>query len=407
LRHRGDTPRGKRGTRLKYAPLIWTALWRKPIESVLTLLAITAAFTLLGLMVGLRSSYHAAIDGARRDRVEVTPKFIALSPGGLPLALKERLARLEGVEAVGVLKGLGGYYRDRKNFCQLMSVDAGMRLAWSELPLTSAQWDELFATPSGAFITRTNAARLHLKRGDPLPIVAENSAETGGRPAIELTVLGVMDDDPQWDYHQVLTNFTYIDALRPPEQRNFVWLFRLAVRDAERALDLGRQIDRSLANSGTPTRTVPVRMTALATASYGLPLESITWTVGSAGLFVVLLLIGNAIAESVEARIGELGMLMSLGFSQNLLRALVFAEALLPCVVGALLGSALAFRLASLPRALFPPNLAGTPPETTWASVLLHAMGFAVLLAFVAALVPLRRLGRLDVAAAIAGRRGY
>jgi putative ABC transport system permease protein len=354
----------------------------------------------------LRSSYHAVIESARTDRVEVSAKFPGLLRGGLPIALADRLGQTEGVVAVGALKGMGGYYRDPKNFVQLTGLTEGMRRAWSELPLTAAQWDKLLATPAGAYITRTNAKRLQVKEGDELPIVPENSADIEGRRNIELTVLGVMDDDPQWDYHQVLTNYSYLDQLRPPEERNRVWVFRLAVSDPERTIEMARQIDRSLASSGTPTRTSPTRRTAQLAANYGLPLESLTWTVGAAGLFVVLLLIGNAIAESVEERIGELAVLMSLGFNQNLIRALTFAEALLPCLAGALVGGVLASQLSAVPRALAPQNLAALPPEQVLGDILGNATGFAILLALVASVAPLRKLTRLDVAAALAGRRG-
>ena len=39
---------------MKYAPLIWSALWRKPTEAILSWLTVTAAFALFGLMVGVR-----------------------------------------------------------------------------------------------------------------------------------------------------------------------------------------------------------------------------------------------------------------------------------------------------------------------------------------------------------------
>ena len=44
---------------MKYFPLVWSAIWRKPTEAVLIWLAVTASFTLFGFMVGL----HAAFNG--------------------------------------------------------------------------------------------------------------------------------------------------------------------------------------------------------------------------------------------------------------------------------------------------------------------------------------------------------
>ncbi|HXR90663.1 MAG TPA: hypothetical protein VN750_10310 [Steroidobacteraceae bacterium] len=41
---------------MKYAPLIWSALWRKPADAVLTWLTVTVAFVLLGLMLGVNAT---------------------------------------------------------------------------------------------------------------------------------------------------------------------------------------------------------------------------------------------------------------------------------------------------------------------------------------------------------------
>jgi len=42
---------------VKYAPLVWAALRRKPVEALLTWLAIIAAFTLFGSTPGLKQSH--------------------------------------------------------------------------------------------------------------------------------------------------------------------------------------------------------------------------------------------------------------------------------------------------------------------------------------------------------------
>jgi putative ABC transport system permease protein len=54
---------------LKYFPLIWAALWRKPAEFVLTLLSVTAAFTLFGTMVGFKNRVQSLVEASRQDRV--------------------------------------------------------------------------------------------------------------------------------------------------------------------------------------------------------------------------------------------------------------------------------------------------------------------------------------------------
>ncbi len=388
---------------MKYAPLVWAALWRKPVEAILTLLAVTAAFTLFGLMIGLNTTYQVVVDTARLDRILVNQRFPDTSPDGMPIAMADTLARIAGVTAVGSMRAMDAYYQDRANPFTMIGVDEGMRGAWRELPLTPAQWDQLAATPTGVYVTREIAQRLHIQAGDALPLVPLNRAWTNGKN-LDLTVLGVMDDDPQWDDREILANFRYIDSLLPPEHQGHVWGFRLAVRDPARALDIGRQIDDYFANSGAPTRSQPMKLRAQMNAHFGLPIESIAWTVGAAGLFVVLLLVGNAIAESVDERIPELAVLTAVGYTRPRLFGLVFVEALVPCLLGAVLGSAVAPRLSAVPRSLVPPGFRGLPPLMLWSQEISYAIGFAVALSVVACAAPLLKLRRLNPAAAILQR---
>ena len=389
---------------MKYAPLVWAALLRKPAEGVLMLLAVTAAFTLFAVMVGLNATYRAVVDSARMDRIVVYQKFPDSSPGGMPLAVGGVLARVAGVTAVGAENVLPTYYQVRSNSVTVIGVDAAMRNARPEIPLSPEQWDRLRTTPTGVFITRANAKRSHLREGDPLPLVPLDAAAIGGRKSLVFTVLGVMTDDPQWDYRLALANFRYVDSLRSPDQQGLVSGFRLAVANPSRAIAIAHQIDRRFANSGSPTRSQPLKLSVQTSANFGLPIEAITWTVGAAGLFVVLLLVANAIAESVDERMPQFAVLATIGFSHAGIRALVFAESFAPCFAGAVIASVLAPRVAAIPRNLVPPDFSGLPPYMFWFEQFSSAIVFAVLLSLIGSAVPLLKLQRMNVAAVLAGR---
>ena len=134
---------------MKYFPLIWSAIWRKPTEAVLVWLAVTASFTLFGLMVGLHASYDRVIATARLDRIYVNARFPGASATGilLPIGARDEVARVNGVSAVAAAYYLWGYYQEPYKRARIRAVDEHMRLAWPELPLTPAQWDQLVATP--------------------------------------------------------------------------------------------------------------------------------------------------------------------------------------------------------------------------------------------------------------------
>lgn len=390
---------------VKYFPLVWTALWRKPAETILIGLAVTVSFTLFGLMVGLHATYDRLIENSRMDRLYVNARFAAVSPMGilLPFALRDQIAHVEGVSAVSSVHYLRGYYRDPHQRAMIYAVDEHMREAWPELPLTAAQWDQLLATPAGVFITRSRAAALGLEAGDTLPLITPPGTRADGAPSWEFHVLGVMPNMPGYD-SLILGNLSYVDHSMPPALKSYAWEFRVAVRDGAKANDISVRIDRELANSSSPTLTIPDKVSQIDAVNSGLSVASKTWPVAGAGIFMTLLLTANGIAQSVRERTPEFAVLKTIGYRQSTLMALVLAEAAIPCMAGAGIGMGLALLLTQLPTHFLPTDLASMPKPTLSPGVFALSLTCALLVALVGVAIPLQRLRRLSVIDALAGR---
>ena len=148
---------------MKYLPLVWAALWRNRMESVLMLLASSVAFALLGTMVMLNAAYKRAIDDTRMDRLIVACAFDC---GVIPLGYREQLLHIPHVTAVGGQLWLGGHEQDERHPITVMFVDQHLRSAWPEMLLSAEDWRSLDATPAGIFLTRTAAARRNVRVGD-------------------------------------------------------------------------------------------------------------------------------------------------------------------------------------------------------------------------------------------------
>ena len=390
---------------MKYFPLVWAALWRKPAEAILIWLAVTVAFTLFGLMVGLHATYDRLIENSRMDRLYVNARFANVSPMGilLPFALRDEIAHVEGVSAVSSVHYLRGYYQNPHQRVTIYAVDEYMRKAWPELPLTAAQWDRLLATPAGVFITRGRAATLGLKAGDTLPLITPSGTRLDGAPSWEFHVLGVIPDMPGHE-SLILGNLRYVDNSMPPALQGYAWEFRVAVRDGAKANDISVHIDRGLANSSTPTLTIPDKVSEIDAVNSGISVASKTWPVAGAGIFMILLLTANGIAQSVRERIPEFAVLKTIGYRQSTLMALVFAEAAIPCVIGAGIGAGLAVLLTRLPTHFLPTDLASMTKPTVSLGVFAFSLACALLLALVGAAIPMQHLRRLSVIDALAGR---
>jgi len=386
---------------VKYLPLVWAAVRRKPMRLVLTLLSIVVAFALFGMMIGFRASLSHLVDTARADRIYVSSRF----GGGLPYAMVDQVARVPSVIHVANMGGVGGYYQNPRNNVGIQMIDGAMHQVWPELPLTAAQYGELAANRTGAFFSRNLAQRFKLKKGDTFPIKAPGIRRADGSQAWTFTVLGIVPDMETAPNGFAVGNLTYFNESRLPAERNTGGFFRVLVGDPARGDAIAKLIDQTFANSGTPTNSITEK-TAYENGTgggNGIDFPFIMESIAAAGLFMILFLTGNSIAQSVRERIPEFAVLKTIGFSDSGVMALVFAEAAVPCLAGAAIGMALATWLAAIFPRLLPPNV-GFPAPYMSPLVYGIALFFAVLVALVSAVLPATRIARLDVATALSGR---
>lgn len=383
---------------MKYFPLIWAALWRKPTRLILTLLAVSAAFTLFGVTIGFNASIHNLIALSHPDRVLVNTRY----GGYLPLAYKDQIARLPGVTKITYVGGVPGYYQDRKNNVFVLMGAENFDTEMSDLPLTPAQWNQLHAVRDGIFVSQFTAARFHLKPGDQFPVQSAALTRRDGK-IWPFTVLGVAPDIPQDFNGYILGNYDYWDESRPAALHGTVIQLSFLVSDPDRAGATAKAVDAMFANSPVPTNSISQKDAVEGASQAGINIPFVTTVVAGAGLFMILFLTGNGIAQSVRERIPEFAMLKTLGFSDLGVVALVFVEAALPCLLGAAIGIGISKAFAQALPHLLPANL-GLPVPYMSPAVLSLAFVFAIIMAFLSAVIPALRLKRLDVASALAGR---
>jgi putative ABC transport system permease protein len=397
-------------TVVKFMPLVWAALWRNRTESVLTLLALSVAFALFGTMLTLNAAYQQAIEDTRMDRLIIACAFDC---GAVPLGYREQLAQIPGVIAVGAQSWLGGYVADERHPIMVTFVDEGMRAAWPELPLSPADWRALHANPSGVFLSRQAAARYGVRPGDELPVTTYlGSSRADGNPAWYLTVLGFVSDPPAWKSGfaaprlepMIVGSLSYHENTIQLGERGLVNLMRVAVDRPENARAVCREIEARSTNATPALYCVPARDDAEETADANINMRQISLGIGAAGLFMILFLCANGVAESVRERLPEFGALKAMGYGDSRIAALVVLEAALPIVLAALIGGALARAADALVAHLADAGVINMPDVHASIASFAWALAVALLIALLSAVAPLYRLRHMDVAAVMAGR---
>ena len=82
--------RRRRDRRMRFLPLIWSGIWRKPGRTILIFLQVSVAFALFGVLQGLKSGVEHLIAEARADLLIVHSR-VGFFAASLPLGMLEQI----------------------------------------------------------------------------------------------------------------------------------------------------------------------------------------------------------------------------------------------------------------------------------------------------------------------------
>jgi putative ABC transport system permease protein len=385
---------------VKYFPLIWAALRRKPIRTVVTFLSVTVAFTLFGLMIGLNDTLHQIEARARADRIWTVGRFNNFA---MPITVARKVAALPGIKRVTVMSYLNGYVGDPKDPSGALMADDAYGAIFTD-QLTPEGWESIRRDHTSISMTRLQAEHFHKKVGDTFTVIAPQSVKADGSNVWTFKIGHISEDVPQVPLGFIAGSYDYYDRSMPLALQGTIAEVDSVVADPAKAGTIAEQIDRIFANSANPTQSTPEKtILAVNSNSGGIDVGALTHEIALTGLLMILFLISNVIAQSVRERRAEFAALKTMGYSDSLVIALVAGEAALPCIAGAVCGVLVAAALASqLPGVL--PRTFGIPPPIMTPAVYLWALASACVMALASTALPALRLSRLDIASVLSGR---
>ena len=343
-------------------------------------------------------------DAAFRRMVEVINPPVVVTGArfadNLTDGVGQQIAAMPNVAAVSAAGAVVGYYRNPRNAAGAMMVENAA--GWPNTPLTPAQWAQWQTKPNGIFLSRTHAAKWGLKKGDIYNIIAPSIPRADGGQAWRFEVLDVLDDTPYWPGGFSFGSYRYYKMSRPLADQPKAGWFQAVVKDPQAAEKTAIAIDARFANSAIPTESISERTMRMDEGTAIVNVAVVTRRVAAVGLFMILLLTAHGMAQSVRERLSEFAVLKTMGYSDAGVIALLFAEALVPAILGGVLGLGLAALIAArIPKLL--PSLSLPEPYLSGA-VMAQALLAVIVLAFLSVVLPALRLKRLDVAAVLAGR---
>jgi putative ABC transport system permease protein len=378
---------------LRFLPLIFASLRRRKLRTLFTLLSITVAFLLYGLLSAVRNGFDANLQGAVEDRLVTMHKVSIVQP--LPLSYLERIASVPGVKLVTHSTWFGGHYQNDRNVLTTYPVPPESYLAvYPEYQIPPQDRERWLHDRQGALVGRALASTHGWKVGDRIPIRSDIYAQRDGTFVWDFVIDAIYDNkEPGGDVSSFYFHYDYFDESRTVGKGLVGWYIE-RLESPERSAEIGRAIDTRFSNSSAETKTGTEKAFVQSFASQTGDIGAIVTSIGIAVFFTMLLVSANTMAQSVRERTNELMVLKTLGFSDPAVLALVIGESLLLTVLGGALGTALAMLLVtrlSTTLSQYMSSFLLTPTSYTLAAVLMLALGLA------AGILPAARASRLKI----------
>jgi putative ABC transport system permease protein len=381
---------------VKYLPLLWSGIWRKPGRTVLVLLQVAVAFALFGLLQGMKTGVDRSVANTRADVLFVGSADIGGAP--LPLSYLERLRLLPGMKSVSYADGFLGTYQ-RPNQAVFVLAIPPTKLWLTLTPeiflVLPKDLDALEKTRDGALVTMDIAKKYGWHIGDRIPLNS-NTLQIDGSGTWTFQIVGTFTDHEPGEAGFIVANYDYLNEARVLN-KSTVRNFYAAISDPKRAAEMSDTIDHLFANSSNETTTASFREGAQQQMRSIGDLNLLIRSVISAVLVALLFSITTIRMQTIRERTPELAVLKTLGFSDRSIFLMVVGESLLICIAAVLAGLALAtgvfpYTAKFIPGLSMPPTVVG------------FGLIGAVTVALITAAPPALRAARLQVVDALAGR---
>jgi putative ABC transport system permease protein len=382
---------------MKFLPLVWSGLWRRPARSILTAMCIVIAFLLLGLLEGVNAGFAKSIADAHRDLLVTNTRV--RGGGQMPISAMATIRSIPGVKEVAQRAYFMGSYRDPASKNMVAAIATQPELFFRLRPafaVAQKNLDAMRETRAGMLVTPALLGQYGWKIGDTVTLRSQ-TLKTDGNSDWAFTIVGTFDTakEPSRAYFGII-NYAYLDEYRV-ENRGTAETFYVRIADPTKAVATATAIDRIFANSSHETRTRSDQERAEYQAKQMGDVAFFTNAIMGAVLFTLAFLTGNTLRQSLHERIPEFAVLKALGYTDGHVLSLAYAEALLLFIPSAALGLALAYLVAPLAKEDI--GAIVVSPAVSLAGLLC-----AALLALMGASLPALRLSRMSIVASLGKR---
>jgi len=382
------------------AGFVTANLFRKKTRTILTGLSVVMAFLLFGLLQSLNHVFEAGADFVGATRLITQARVSFTQP--LPLSMLPKLEAIPGVARVTYSQWFGGVWQTNTQVFTFSVDPSSYHDVYPEWVMPEDQWKSFANTRTAMVAGKLAAEQYGWKVGQKIPLSSNIYPQKNGSKSWAFDLVGIFDGkDEDWRKQsaQVFINHDYFDeANQFGKGRTNFFILKLATGANPEAIS--KTIDAMFENSPDETKTQTEKDFNLGfikqLGDIGLMVRWILFAV----FFTLLLVVGNTMAQSVRERVPELAVLKTLGFSDGSVLGFVLAEAVALCLIGGIVGLALATLLGGMVEKATGGQFQLPVDAFVW------SVGIATifLMSLAVGLLPALRARRLKIVDALAGR---
>lgn len=378
---------------LRYIELSLKNVWRNRRRTILTLSSMAMSLCLLGILLSVYKAlfYNEATPG-QALRVIVRHKVSLGNP--IPVAYENQIRQVAGVKEISPWNWFGGTYKDAREFKNMFArfgVDPAPFLRMrTQMEMPEDQRRAFVTDRTACIISKDLADSLHFQIGDRVTLQGDIYPVN-----LDLTVRGIFED-PDAE-NTMFFNMEYLRQNPSLINRSFDSIIAILANSPGDVPRISRTVDEMYATSQYPTKTESEQQFALSFVAFLGNMKLYLLIICCAVIFTILLVSGNTMAMAVRERIREVGVLKTLGFTNDAILGMILSESVAVAMIGGFIGIMIALLIVHLLGSLHQPWVAQIRRmELGYVNALICA-GVAGFVGIVAAFVPAVNAARTNI----------
>lgn len=317
----------------RFAPYVLKGLWRHRARTLLTVSGSAVALFVFCFVGSVQEGLERLTDNddAQRTLIVFQENRFCPTSSRLPQDYADRIRKIDGVTDVMPVQVWTNNCRASLDIIVFNGAPPSQLQTCRDLQLLSGNWSEFGSRRDAALVGRNVAQRRGLEIGDQFSI-----------GDISVKVAGIFASPIPAEENLIYTSLEFLQYTRGLDAAGLVTQHEVHLSDTADPDAVARSIDEALRAGPVATTTRRKGAFQASTLSDLVDLIGFAHWLGYACVGLVLSLVATTTVMSVQDRIREHAVLQTLGVRPARVFRLVIAESLLMCIIGGVIGTAVA-----------------------------------------------------------------